>query len=201
MDDADQGDILSELGELDLVRLLLAELHNDLSGRVGRYRQLADLSANLGSEGAMITGGEVAFAAWCEARSSFVNGNFVATVLLCQALAEQMLAAYLDLGLDGEPLPRRVTFRETLDRCEARGILSADDVQDLKRLADLRNPLSHHRHIDDPTNLSRRVLNERIAGEEHLRRDATFAITMAVRLLALPAFRIGTQTPRSIQNF
>lgn len=191
MDDADQGDILSEVGELDLVRLLLADLHNDLSGRIGRYRQLADLSANLGSEGAMITGGEVAFATWCEARSSFVHGNFVATVLLCQALAEQMLAAYLNLGLDGELVPRRVTFRDTLDRCEAKGILSAVDVRDLKRLADLRNPLSHHRHIDDPTNLSRRVLDERVAGEEHLRRDATFAIRIAVRLLSLPAFRIG----------
>lgn len=192
MEDSDHGgDILSELAELDVVRLLLTDLHNDLSGRVGRYRQLADISANLGSEGAIITGGEVAFAAWCEARSCFVQGNFVATVLLCQALAEQMLAAYLNLGLDDEPLPRKVTFRETVNRCVARGILSALDVRDLQRLADLRNPLSHHRHMDDPTNLSRRVLDEKIAGQEHLRRDATFAITMAVRLLALPAFRLG----------
>lgn len=191
MDDADQGDIPSEIGELDLVRMLLAELHHDLPGRVGRYRQLTDLSANLGSYGAMIAGGEVAYAAWCEARSSFVHGNFVATVMLCQALAEQMLAAYLNMGPDDELLPRKVTFRETLTRCEGKGILSAADVRDLQRLADLRNPLSHHRHIDDPTNLSRRVIDERIAGEEHLRRDATFAISMAVRLLALPAFRIG----------
>jgi hypothetical protein len=56
---------------------------------------------------------------------------------------------------------------------------------------DLRNPLSHHRLIDDPTNLSRRAIDARMPGEEHLRRDATFAISMAVRLMALPMIRIG----------
>lgn len=192
MDEVDQGDLLSEIGELDLVRLLLADLHGDLPGKVGRYRQLTDISAMLGSNGSMITGGEVAFAAWCEARSSFVNGNFVATVLLCQALAEQMLAAYLNFKIaPNDELPRKITFRQTLTLCKDRGILSEVDARDFQRLSDLRNPLSHHRHMDDPSNLSRRALDDRVAGEEHLRRDATFAIGMAVRLLALPSFRIG----------
>jgi hypothetical protein len=187
----DQGDMLSDLGELHVVQMLLSDFHQDLKGRVSRFRQLADLSTAIGSNGTMITGGEVAYMAWAEARSSFVNGNFVATVLLCQAMAEQVLASYLDMRLDTDGLPRRIAFRDTLSRCEAKGIMSANDAGDFQKLADLRNPLSHHRHVDDPTNLTRRVINDQIAGEEHLRRDATFAIGMAVRLLALPSFRLG----------
>jgi hypothetical protein len=54
--------------------------------------------------------GTVAALAWGEARSSFVNGNFVATVLLCQSMVEQLLASFLSSGLESDDLPRRVTF-------------------------------------------------------------------------------------------
>lgn len=55
----------------------------------------------------------------------------------------------------------------------------------------LRNPLTHYRSIDDPSNLSRRVVDSMIPAETHLLTDATFAMSMAIRLLALPAFRLG----------
>ena len=185
-----QPDLLSNLHDLDFARLLLAEMHDDLHGKVSRFRQLEDTVSAIGSRRSMIPGGEIAYAAWVEARSSFVHGNFVATVLLSQSLAEQMLAAMLTMGLDAEPIPPRIGFRDTLARCFARDLISGQDATDLQRLMNLRNPLSHHRLIDDPTNLSRRAIDERISGEDHLRRDATFAISMAVRLLALPMVRL-----------
>lgn len=190
MGDREQADIFSDLNDLDFVRMLLADVHDNLRGSVARFRQLHDLSHALGSGGAMITGGEIAYAAWREARSSFIHGNFVATVLLSQSLAEQMLASFLTIGLDAEPLPPRIGFRDTLNRCVTRGVISKGDAEDFEKLMNLRNPLSHHRLIDDPTNLSRRVADERLSGEEHLRRDATFAIAMAIRLLAMPVFRL-----------
>ncbi|WP_242098816.1 hypothetical protein [Sphingomonas sp. CROZ-RG-20F-R02-07] len=186
-----QRDLLSDLHDLDFVRLLLAEMHDDLLGRVSRFRQLDDTVSAVGSRQSMIPGGEVAYAAWVEARSSFVHGNFVATVLLSQAFAEQVLAAMLIMGLDAEPIPAKIKFPVTLKRCIARGMISQQDADDLRRLMNLRNPLSHHRLIDDPTNLSRRAIDACIPGEEHLRRDATFAISMVVRLLALPMIRLG----------
>ena len=67
--DTDQLDILSPLTEIDLARLLIAELHNGLDGMVARYRQLADLSSSLGSEGSILAGGETSWAHWTEARS------------------------------------------------------------------------------------------------------------------------------------
>lgn len=98
-DDDGQSDIFSAPSDLALAQQLLADLHNDLVGKVARFRQLEDLSGALGSSGTMLFGGETALAAWHEARSSFVHGNFTATVLLCQGLVENLLAAFLRAGL------------------------------------------------------------------------------------------------------
>ncbi|TPL01143.1 MULTISPECIES: hypothetical protein [unclassified Mesorhizobium] len=191
MADKDQSDLLSPVSDLGFARLLLAELHDDLPSKVARFRQLSDLSNALGSSGTMLPGGETTYAAWIEARASFVHGNFIATVLLCQGLAEHMLAAHLALGINGEKLPDRISFQETLRRCVSRNVITQNDSDDLRRLMDLRNPLSHYRSIDDPSNLSRRVLNTMSPADDHLQKDASFAISMAVRLLALPVFRLG----------
>lgn len=191
MEQEAQCKLLSPIRDLDAVRILLADLHDDLLGKVARFHQISDLSEALGSKGAMMPGGELAFTAWIEARASFIHGNYVATVLLCQGLAEHMLAAYLSLGINGEEIPNRITFRETLSRCMDKGLITQKDVDDLQRLMELRNPLSHFRGLDDPSNLSRRTLNTGLSAESHLLNDASFAISMAIRLLALSAFRLG----------
>jgi hypothetical protein len=191
MADIDQPDLLSPLRDLDLVRLLLADLHDDLTGKIERFHQLADLSTALGSGGTMMPGGETTYAAWMEARTSFIHGNYIATVLLCQGLAEHLLAAHIAIGINGEELPARIAFQETLRRCLARDVITQRDADDLQRLMALRNPLSHYRSVDDPSNLSRRVLDTMASAESHLRADGSFAISMAIRLLALPSFRLG----------
>lgn len=185
-----QGKLLSNLNDVEIVRILLADLHDDLDAKVARFHQLADLSMVLGKAGTLLPGGEVAFSAWVEARVSFVHGNYVATVMLCQGLAEHVLAAELAFGLKSEELPKKISFQETLRRSQTRGVLSQVDVDDLYRLMELRNPLSHFRAIDDPSQLSRRVLDSKLSAQENLLSDATFAISVAVRLLALPKFRL-----------
>lgn len=186
-----QGDLFSEATDLGLVRFLLADLHDDLVGMVARFRQLADLSMGLGSGGTMLPGGETTHAAYVEARSSFVHGNYVATVMLCQGLVEHVLASHLSLGLDAEPLPTRITFKDTLSRCVDKGVLGEEDRDALLRLMTLRNPLSHFRSIDDPTNLSRRAIDSMQSAQSHLFADASFAIATAIRILSLPEFRLG----------
>jgi hypothetical protein len=186
-----QSDLLSGIKDADALRVLLADMHGDLNGKVGRFRLLADLSTSLGSTGTMMPGGETAFAAWTEARSSFVHGNYVATVLLCQGLAEHILAAHLTLGIDGEELPNLISFNETLNRCVAGDVITQQDADDLRRLMGLRNPLSHYRTVDDPSKLSQRVLDTMLPAEAHLLNDASFAMSMAIRLLTLPVFQLG----------
>lgn len=90
----DQPDLLSDLTDLDFARHLLAEMHDDLHGKVSRYRMLTDLSRDLGPNGTMTFGGQAAHFVWIEARSSFVHGNFAATIQLCQGLVEHLLAAF-----------------------------------------------------------------------------------------------------------
>lgn len=190
MIDDSQPDFLSPVRELEIVRWLLADLHDDLAGKLARFRQLTDLSGALGSHGTMMPGGETAYAVWNEARTSFIHGNYAATVMLSQGLAEHLLAAQLALELGGEELPTRIAFQETIRRCSDRNIISNRDIGDLQRLMNLRNPLSHYRDINDPSNLSRRALDTMQPAMSHLFSDASFAISMAVRLLALPAFRL-----------
>jgi hypothetical protein len=187
----DQPDLLSDLSDLDLVRYLLADLHDGLDGKVSRLHLLADLSGTMGQRGTMIFGGPAAYLAWVEARDCFVHGNFVATILLCQGLVEQLLAAYLHAGLLVGDIPERFQFRETLRRCREHDVISDDDVKDLERLMGLRNPLSHFRHVDDASNLERRSIDGGEHPDELIRRDANFAISLAARVLAKPAFRLG----------
>jgi hypothetical protein len=186
-----EQDLLSEISDFDLIRHLLADLHDDLSGKIARFRQLVDLSHALGSSGTMLFGGDVTDAAWREARWSFIHGNFAATVLICQGLAEHLLGSFFHAALLVDDFPKRVSFADTLRRCQERDVISDRDPMDLRRLMDLRNPLSHFRDLNDPGSLSGRVLSTMEPAGEHLRRDANFAIGLAVRILALPAFRLG----------
>jgi hypothetical protein len=111
MTEREQFDLQSEVSDLQLVRALLADLHDDLVGKIKRFRYLTDLSSALGTSGTLLPGGETVYSAWIEARASFVHGNYIATVLLCQGLAEHMLAAHLELPVSGvflEALPARM---------------------------------------------------------------------------------------------
>src|SRR3546814_3198416 len=99
----------------------------------------------------------------------------------------------LEMLLDEEPLPPKVIFAETLRRCQERSVISEQDVKDLRKLMTLRNPLSHFRANDDPATLMQRVLQTRQSPQSHLLRDTTFAISMAIRLLSLPAFRLRSE--------
>jgi hypothetical protein len=189
-----QRDLFSDAGTLNFVQILLAELHDDLFGKVARLRQLADLSKTLGPGGTMIPGGEVAYTAWLEARSSFIQGNHIATVMLCQSLAENLLAAHISAGLKAEELPKRVSFKDTIQRCVSRGVFDEPFSRELITMMNIRNPLSHYRDINDPSNLSRRVLDSRIPVVAHLRGDASFALATAIKLLSLPPFWLSGET-------
>lgn len=191
MSEPKQAQLFSQVSDLGAAQILIADLHDDFQGRVSRLHQLNDLSSSLGTLGALIPGGEVAYLAWVEARSSFVNGNYVATVMLCQGLAEHMLASHLSMGLDGCELPKKVGFKDTLKRCSERGVISVQDAESLEKLMGLRNPLSHYRSPSDPESLSLRALDSLQPAVVTLLNDASFAISVAIRLLSLPAFRLG----------
>ena len=190
-DGAPQLDLLSGISDLDAISHLLADLHDDLPGKVARLRHIADLASAFGSEGTMLFGGSVVFSAWVEARWSFIHGNFAATILLCQSLVENLLAAFLHVGVMMDNLPQRVTFRDTLKYCRAHNVISSQDSDDLEQLMNLRNPLSHFRTTEDGQNLDSRAMTTGLRPEALIQQDASFAIGLAVRMLSKPQFRLG----------
>jgi hypothetical protein len=118
------------------LRTLLADLHDDLEGRVGRLRLLLALELDFGSgRGLLLPGGTPAYTAYVETRQSFVLGNFLSVVLLSQCLLENTLAAHLGLeslsdeihGLSVKQPSPRPSFRETVLACRVRGLLSEED--------------------------------------------------------------------------
>ncbi len=187
-----QEHLFSPLHDLQAAQWLLGELHEDLPERVARFNQLNDLCANLGSSGTMIPGGETAYSAWLEARSSFVSGNFAATVMLCQGLAEHKLAAHISSSLSGPECSAYVKFQKTLQIAEELKIIDEGLATNLGKLMGLRNPLAHYRPISHPDNVSTRAINNLVPARTLLLQDATFAIGVAVQLLAMPAFRFGS---------
>lgn len=189
MSDPDQAELLSDLDALDLTRVLLRDLYDDLPQRVARFRYIADIGKSMGKGGTMIFGGQAASNAYLEARSSFVNGNFIATVILCQSLIENLLAAFLYAS--SEILPEKIKFVETLRRSKEKGILSDEDARELKRLIELRNPLMHFRDVNDDGNLTRRSIAENVSADEILERDAYFAIGVAIKILSKKPFSMS----------
>jgi hypothetical protein len=190
-DNKSQLDLFSGVSDLDAVSHLLADLHDDLPGKIARFRHLADLGGVLGSQGTMLFGGTATFNAWTEARLSFVHGNFAAAILLCQSLVENLLAAFLHTGLMIDDLAPRIAFRDTLKLCRDRDLISGEDFGDLERLMSLRNPLSHFRTVADDQNVDRRAITAGLRSEALIERDAWSAIGLAVRILAKPQFRLG----------
>ncbi len=64
--DKSQPDLLSGISDLYAVSHLLADLHDDLPGKVTRFRHLADLGGALGTQGTMLFGGAATFSAWTD---------------------------------------------------------------------------------------------------------------------------------------
>ena len=190
MSDPEQAELFSDLDALDLTRSLLRDLHDDLPQRMARFRYIADISASMAPGGTMIFGGLASSTAYLEARSSFVNGNFIATILLCQSLIENLLATFLHAA--SETLPDKIQFNETLRRCRAKGLLNEEDSGSLERLIALRNPLMHFRDVNDSSNLMRRSIDSKLATEDLLERDAFFAIGIGIKILSKRPFRVGT---------
>lgn len=182
--------LLSGFDNVDVTKHLLAELHDDLHERVARFHMLADQSRDLALNGAMIPGGTNAYQAWIEARGSFINGHFIATVLLCQGLMEHLLASDLEGRLDPVELPPRATAKTIRAKAKEVGLISDEEEQDLERLEGLRNPLTHYRHANHPEHIDRQSLTEGVQSRKILERNAIYAISLTMRILGKSPFRL-----------
>lgn len=186
--------------EIEAAQLLLEDLQQELADRVRRLRLLVEIeSREAAGRGLTMPGGPTAQHSYLEAREAFVNGQFVAVVMLSQCLLENLLAGHVHMESLGrevrsgvpQPRERKPAYRTTLSACRAAGLLSADDESDLRKLADRRNALAHFRDVSDPSNVERRSISERRPASEILEEDAADAVALLARVLGKSAFRFS----------
>ena len=168
---------------------------------MARLRLLTALDEDFGGSGVLLPGGHATYLAYTEARAAFVSGAYLSVILLSQALVENLLGAHLVLTKlsqsihTGAPyersvVPERPALERVLNQCEALWMLSSEEIKSIRRLRGIRNPLTHYRSIDDPTNIERRAMDGELHPFTIMEGDARFAITTVVRLLSKPDFAI-----------
>jgi hypothetical protein len=128
----------------------------------------------------LLVGGIPAMFAINELKSSFIAGNFLATVLVAQSFAEHSLGA--GFSMSGDDRLAQAGFAKLIDASVKRGWLDSDTAAQLHELRGIRNPYVH------PTRGTRSYMErlrkkafpdpERLAGE-----DAEFAVRTIVNWL------------------
>jgi len=140
-------------------------------------------------DGWMLYGGMAGLAPWDELRRTFINGEYLATILLGQAFLEQNLAGFLNFFGGGSV--GRAGLAEILSGFRDRGWLTDTDFAVLDRVRRLRNPYAHYRDAQHAENLTRRVMREREDHEVLIERDARAVVRALFHLLNRHPFAMG----------
>lgn len=141
-------------------------------------------------------GGEESMWTWGASVDAFLDGNWVAVILCCQATCERLLAGrFVPFQMDESLAPPRwesMGMGRLLSELELRQAIDPDFAIELRRLVEYRKPFGHWKHMTDPLSLFRRArvvadADSYIDGEEAAMRlvvaDATYAITTTIELL------------------
>ncbi|MGP9666474.1 hypothetical protein ACT3TY_17895 [Halomonas sp. AOP22-C1-8] len=106
------------------------------------------------------------------ARVSFINGNFIASVLVGVSYIEQTLVEEL------ETLGKKAggSFQQTIRIALAERILSKSTLDDIDVLRQIRNPYAHKKSDDHDLNLSNRYYSEKLHPKTVMGDDAKLAI-------------------------
>jgi hypothetical protein len=193
--------------ELQLIKEQIARLHDDAEGRTARHLALIAFESDFSPNGMMFPGGHESYLAYIEARLNFIDGNFISTILISQACIENLLASCIILeetsrqihGLLAETdtaIPKRITLKWLIKRSLDWDIISDEDGGMVNQLSDIRNPLSHYRHMSDQTKLWRRSAKEDIPEKELLEKDAHLAISVVARIIP----KISNSLGRRVMN-
>lgn len=108
-----------------------------------------------------------------EARSSYVHGNFIATLVLALAYAEHVINDALPPPLPGKKTP---TMSAAIKQARATHLFPEDLLDGAARLYEFRNPFVHRRNADDPDTMGQRVLSNKAHPKTILEQDARDAL-------------------------
>jgi hypothetical protein len=114
-----------------------------------------------------------------EAKTTYVNGEFIATILLCQAFIEHWLTVLCERNV--AELPKNLEGLLTV--CCKEGLVHPYVLEKINDLRLIRNPLTHRKSSEYPYSISQRMVDMKVDREELLENDAKKAIEIMFTLL------------------
>ena len=140
----------------------------DENTRLDRAKRI-DWASSLYSSRGLVSGEVVPMGMIEEARISFVNGQYLATVLCATSVVEHLLVAELEAS---SATTRNLTLGGAIKVAENAQMYSPEIIRSLRELNEFRNPLAHRRDADDPSTLANRYLAKKIHPESLKEQDA-----------------------------
>jgi len=163
-------------------KLLIDIEEADAASRGDRLERLEFFLAEFGPPAdMMLIGGIGAMFAIQELESSFLNGNYMATIFCCQTFAEHSLAG--GYALSGKDELVESGFKKLIDESLSDGTISAPVAKRLHELREMRNPYTHPRVIQKRQSLLDRVVTSKSDPHTMAEKDARDAIQILVEFL------------------
>lgn len=158
--------------------LIQALSHSDESTRIARMERIEWLAQH-DFRPAAYFGAVDTISLVDEARTCFIYGLFVATVLLATSFVEHALADELnEQGL----IKGRLTLDQMIKLARSHLNLPNDLLEQADRLRKVRNPFTHRRPETDPDTLGKRFLSEPAHPDAILEADAKLALRVMYEL-------------------
>lgn len=165
---------------------LHAEDEAKFPARLERLRFLGEQHG--GPRDQLITGGVIGYLAFEEACWCFINGHFIACVVLTQMVLEHLLAGLFRVF--GRDDIADTGFARLLREAHAEHFISTSEFEKFNLLRERRNPYSHSRKPLAPTSIERRMLQVNAPYEEIMENDAREALQMLFGILQRKPFTL-----------
>ncbi len=149
---------------------------DDARSRHYRSERLQLLIIEYGSERAhqVFVGGLVGLRSFNEARLAYLNGLFLACIVLCQICLEHSLASLL--YMEGREEARKMSYSMLLREALKTGHISEEEFRLFDRIRKYRNPYVHFHAPRDEDWLPERAVRSNIPEDELVVQDAEEAI-------------------------
>ncbi len=164
-----------------IAQMLLEQDRLTIEERVRRLKLLAAIAPDSGFvmsvETAIVFG---------EARSTYVNGDFAASLLVSQSFIEHRLQGYLEFR--GQAKVAKAGLAAIVAHLRTRKVVHDSLLERIDRLRRIRNPFTHLRHGRDPHALARRSVERRQSFEDLMEHDAyeALAVMFTAAVIRLP---------------
>ena len=161
-------------------RVLKALEQSDDMRRSARAKRMIDLSPHVKNYGLVVQAMDTS-AIRQEAYDCYINGHFVASLLLAVAFVEHTLTDAL-VGA-GEKQPR--TFEQGIKSARTLNLFPGDLLDRTDKLREIRNPFTHRKPADHPHSFGNRYMVRQEHPTKILEEDAKEALLVMLQYFDL----------------